>query len=83
MKWKQYRRSWEAESDDGGEIGYVVSRKRNGKFFIKGYRPGGAEIRLPYQDYETPEEAMEAGESNERKRAEYRHRHEGASKIRF
>lgn len=68
MKWKEYRRTTEATSDDG-EIEYVISKKRTGKYYINASLPGGREHRLPFQNFGTVREAKNWVEQYEAKRA--------------
>lgn len=57
------------ESKDG-QIGYSIMRKRNGRYYIKAYLISGAEHRLPFQNFESAEDAKSWIAEYERKRAE-------------
>lgn len=48
-----------AKMIEGLERDYHIVPKHNGKFFIKAYRPGGAEARLPFKDFNSKAEAEE------------------------
>lgn len=70
MEWKETRRKEHHARSDDEQIGYIVAPKRNGKYYIKAYLSGGTEHRLPYQDFDTADEAKTWVEEYERKRAE-------------
>ena len=57
MNWKRERSGQTTEGEDG-RIYYMILSKRNGKFYVKAYREGGTERRLPFQDFDSEEEAM-------------------------
>ena len=68
MNWKETRRGkfWSQSND----LDWEISPKRNGKWFANAHRPGGAEHRLPYQDFETAQGAIAWVEQYEQERAE-------------
>lgn len=82
MNWKKYRRTIETESDDG-QIDYIIATTRKGRYYIKAYLPGGQEHRLPFQNFETAEEAQKWVEDYEAKRTEQKARYADEKPIRF
>jgi len=56
MDWKERRGKWQSTSEDS-QIDYVIIPKKNSRYFIKAYLGGGAEHRLPFQDFASPEAA--------------------------
>ena len=59
--WKESRRgdtySWDTPRADIIPYSWEILPKRNGKFYLKAYLPGGQEARLPFQDFASIEEA--------------------------
>jgi hypothetical protein len=82
MKWKERRGNWRATSGDE-QIDYVIILKKNGRYFIKAYLGGGAEHRLPFQDFASPEAAQAWVADYERERAEKNARYRNEKPIRF
>lgn len=82
MNWKTYRRSTEAESDDG-QIAYQIYKNRKNRYYIKASLAGGAEHRLPFQDFASVKEAQKWVEGYERQRAERNARRAQEKPIRF
>jgi len=68
MKWNGVARGKPYSESEDGEISYDIRDKRNGKFYIEASLAGGAEHRLPYQDFPTAEAAMAWVEEYEAKR---------------
>lgn len=56
---------------DGKHRGYVIRQKKNGKFFVRAYRSGGQEVRLPFKEFENLEAAAAFAEKQEAKSREY------------
>lgn len=69
MNWNQRRNRHDARSTDG-QIDWLVLPKKSGKYFIKAYLIGGAEHRLPFQEFETAQEAMDWAEEYDQRRYE-------------
>jgi len=82
MKWKERRGQWRATSEDE-QIDYAILPKKGGRFFIKAYLGGGAEHRLPFQDFASAAEARAWVEDHERKRAADAARYRNEKRIRF
>lgn len=60
-RWYEGRRSCELMEPpcmDVEPYGWSIIKK-NGNFFVKAYLVGGREVRLPYQEFATIEEAKE------------------------
>jgi len=65
------------------EISYTIGKTRRGKIYIEASLPGGAEHRLPYQSFDTVEQAQKWVEAYEAKRAKQRARYAREKPIRF
>lgn len=81
MEWKRQRSGMTAEGENG--IYFMILPKRNGRFFIKAYLAGGAERRLPFQDFEGEKEAMAWVEKYEAQQAALRAKYAAEEPIRF
>lgn len=58
--WKERRNSvnsFQVPNADIQPYNWSIIAKRNGKHFVKAHGNGGAEMRLPYQEFETVEDA--------------------------
>jgi len=82
MNWKERRGKWQSTSEDG-QIDYVIIPKKNGRYFVKAYLGGGAEHRLPFQDFASPDAAKAWVADYERERAEKAARYAKEEPIRF
>jgi len=83
MNWKKQRRGNYYSTSEDGQIGYEIYINRRGRFYIKGYLAGGAEHRLPFQDFDTAEAAIAWVEQHEQERAERKARYAQEEPIRF
>ena len=82
MNWKRERSGPTAEGEDG-RIYYMVLPRKGGKFYVRAYQEGGAERRLPYQDFSSEEEAMVWVERCEAQWTERKARRAAEEPIRF
>jgi len=82
MDWKRERSGMAAEGEES-EIYYMILPKRNGKFYVKAYLAGGAEWRLPFQDFASEQEAIDWVEVYEIKLAEQKARRAAEEPISF
>jgi len=81
MDWKRERSGMAAEGEN--EIYYMILPKRSDKFYIKAYLAGGAEWRLPFQDFASEQEAMDWVEIYENKLTAQRIRRAAEEPISF
>lgn len=61
-EWRQHRAGLWAENNDDGDLeplGWAVFPKKNGKFFVEAYGGGGSKVRLPFQEFDTQEQARQ------------------------
>ena len=49
----------DADQGDCDYIGWSVLLKKNGRYFVEARRVGGAQVRLPYQEFESLDAAMQ------------------------
>lgn len=69
MNWKEWRGRFDARSTDN-QIDWLVMPKKNGKYYIKAFLGGGASHRLPFQEFETAQEAKGWAEEYDQRRYE-------------
>jgi len=72
MDWRKWRRG--EYHSRGRDLGYVIVPKKNGKYFVEARQAGGAKHQMPFQDFESPEAAMEWVDAHERELAKTRER---------
>lgn len=82
MNWHVRQNKYDARSTDG-QIDWLVLPKKNGKYFVKAYLGGGAEHRLPFQEFETAEKAMDWAEAYDEKRYAANARYAKEESIKF
>ena len=82
MDWRQERSGMTAEGEDS-RVYYMILSKKNGKFYVNAYLEGGAERRLPFQDFASEQEAMDWVEESEAKWAARKARVAAEEPIRF
>ena len=83
MNWRGIARGKPYSESQDGEISYDIRPKRNGKFYIEASLAGGAEYKLPFQNFPTAEAAMAWVEEYEAKRAADNARYAKEEPIRF
>jgi hypothetical protein len=72
MEWWFSRRSTGvvAETiDTPSGLGYMIIKGKGGKFWVEAHRVGGAKVRLPWQQFDTIEQAVAWVEARERGRS--------------
>lgn len=82
MDWKR-ERSGQTTTGEDGRIYWMILAKRNGKFYVEAYQEGGAERRLPFQDFDSEEAAMAWVERSEEKWVARKARVAAEKPIRF
>ena len=83
VEWRELRRGRFSGDSADGQIGYMLMPKSGGQYFVKAYLVGGAEHRIPYQDFESAGAAKAWVEQYEQKRAERNVRYAQEEPIRF
>jgi hypothetical protein len=71
IQWAQSRRGiwYTTVFAEASDRSYEIVPKKNGKFFVSARKPGGAEVRLPYREFDTADAAKAWIEAEEEREA--------------
>ena len=82
MEWQDRKRYSRATSKDG-QIDFYIYKNKQGRFYAEGHLAGGAKHQMPFENFETLEEAKAFVEELEAKREEQNERFAKSDKISF